>query len=151
MKQLSIEEKQKVYEYLLKKDCPDLLAALIAERSEETVEWHQEIYVDGEPLTIGDVLGGAFFWDASPEGDEFWRTLWKEIEDYPEDEVADDENTEYKIEVPVLSPVFTPTQPEKSGVVSTLKDFILEYKYLLGIVSSVAAGAAVGLRYTGVI
>ena len=151
MKKISIKEKQKIYKYLLKKDCPDLLAALIAERSEETVEGHQSISDDGEPLTLGNVLGGAFYWYASPEGDEFWRTLCNEIEGEEEPYVKVDEDTEFKIEVPPLSPIFIPPPPEKSRVVFALKDFVLEYKYLLGIVGSIAVGAAVGLRYTGVI
>lgn len=164
MKKLSIEEKQKVYEYLLNKDCPDLLAALVAERSEETVEWHQSIADDEEPLTIGDVLGGAFYWDASPEGDEFWRTLWKEIKGYPEDEEVDDEDTKYKIEVDtsLLLPALAQSQaqvneasekllvipqPEREGLVFKL----FEYKYHIGILCSIVVGATVGLRYTGVI
>lgn len=78
MKKLSIKQKQEIYEYLLKKDCPDLLAALVAERSGLSVQ------SNFESLTLSDFIMGAFDWEASKEGHDFWSILRSEISEIVE-------------------------------------------------------------------
>ena len=81
MKELNIENKQEIYEYLLTIACPDTLAALIAERSEETLAWHESLHDSEYPLTLSSLISGAFLWDETPEGVEFWWEITQEIGD----------------------------------------------------------------------
>jgi hypothetical protein len=69
---LTIEQKQKIYEHLLSLDCPDLLAALIAERSviKSSITSRKSSIIDN------------FTWEHTPEGRDFWETLWKMYGEY---------------------------------------------------------------------
>lgn len=69
MMNLTIEEKQKVYEHLLTLDCPDLLAALIADRT----TWHLQ---DNETNSISYEILHRFDWISTPEGVNFWRDMY---------------------------------------------------------------------------
>lgn len=70
MKKLSTEQKQFVYEFLLEKGVPDLYAALIAERQENSMP---------ELFTVSDALYGGFDWESSTEGLGFWCDLTDEL------------------------------------------------------------------------
>jgi hypothetical protein len=69
---LTIEQKQKVYEHLLTLDCPDLLAALIAERS----NWHPQ---DNGTNSISYEILHRFDWMRAPEGYNFWVDMYDDI------------------------------------------------------------------------
>jgi hypothetical protein len=74
MKKLTTKQKQAIYEHLLTLDCPDLLAALIAERSTR--------YSRHIDTTIYDVIADNFEWDQTPEesdGSEFWYEIYVEL------------------------------------------------------------------------
>jgi hypothetical protein len=73
MKKLTIKQKQAIYEHLLTLNCPDLLAALIAERSTR--------YSRHIDTTIYNVIADNFTWDTTPEesdGSEFWYEIYEE-------------------------------------------------------------------------
>lgn len=79
MEKLSIKQKQEIYKYLLKKDCPDLLAALVAERSKFSLQNRIcSLYYDS---TLSDFIAGAFSWHESTEGRDFWSILHSQISD----------------------------------------------------------------------
>jgi len=69
---ITIEQKQAIYEHLLALDCPDLLAALIAERS--------TYYLRN--FCIASCITNTFTWEHTPEGRDFWETLWKMYGEY---------------------------------------------------------------------
>jgi hypothetical protein len=74
MKKLTVKQKQVIYEHLLTLDCPDLLAALIAERSTR--------YSRHLCTTIYDVVFENFAWYSTPEesdGDAFWSKIHEEL------------------------------------------------------------------------
>lgn len=66
MKEITIEQKQLVYEFLLENGVPDLYAALIAERQENIMPYL---------FTVRSTLYGGFDWTSSTEGLEFWCYL----------------------------------------------------------------------------
>jgi hypothetical protein len=74
MKKLTIAQKQAIYEHLLTLDCPDLLAALIAERTEHSA--YNNVL---ESSTIDGVIWTAFVWSKSPEGYDFWKEVQDDI------------------------------------------------------------------------
>jgi hypothetical protein len=65
---LTIEQKQAIYEHLLTLDCPDLLAALIAERSDIDIT---------ELDTLSQCIRLFDYWVLLPEGSDFWREIYK--------------------------------------------------------------------------
>lgn len=67
MNELNIKQKQELYDYLLTLDYPDLLAALIAERSDKTRTELQEL-----GITFNDIVCSAFTWECTEEGHDFW-------------------------------------------------------------------------------
>jgi len=71
---LTIKQKQVIYERLLSLECPDLLAALIAERS---TRYNQSINT-----TVFDIIGNNFNWSSTPEesdGSDFWCEMYSEL------------------------------------------------------------------------
>lgn len=83
---LSIKQKQEIYEHLLTLDCPDLLAALIADRCDTVIK------ADG-----GDVhswVSFGFNWDSVAEGVEFWCHMYDCVWDFecPEEYEGDFSN-----------------------------------------------------------
>lgn len=92
---LTIKQKQATYEHLLTLDCPDLLAALIAERSKTDI-------VSTTPLS--ECIRMFDWWDETPEG-EFWGELFEEVVDlgedfeFPTEEDFAPQHEEVKIEI----------------------------------------------------
>jgi predicted RNA-binding protein associated with RNAse of E/G family len=68
---LTIDQKQHIYEHLLKINCPDLLAALIADRCNSVLIFNTEL--------ISDWIDSAVYWDETEEGGEFWYNLYQNV------------------------------------------------------------------------
>lgn len=155
MKELSIEQKQEIYEYLLTFDYPDLLAALIAERSEETLAWH-EVMHDGEyPLTVSSLISGAFLWDETPEGVDFWGEITREIEEIEEGTVTQAQITpevewDYTVLLSEIEEELTDCNqvPDEAPVV---RGKLLSTEQLIGVVILIGVIIAGVFKYTGVI
>jgi hypothetical protein len=86
---LTIKQKQVIYEHLLTLDCPDLLAALIAERSTR--------YSRYIGTTISDVINENFVWCLTPEENEeddpeFWWELYLEAVELEDTTPAGDQH-----------------------------------------------------------
>lgn len=101
---LTIKQKQANYKHLLTLDCPDLLAALIAERS---------VY----PITKENILAECIcqleWWDKTLETESFWEHIYDEVVDMgkglesPADKCftgAPEDVVDYKSEPLVLTP-----------------------------------------------
>jgi len=72
-KKLTTAQRQEIYERLLTLDCPDLLAALIAERSEV---YALEVF-DCAFLYV--FIEDLFVWRDTPEGFEFWQMMHESV------------------------------------------------------------------------
>jgi hypothetical protein len=72
-KKITIKQRQEIYEYLLTLNCPDLLAALTAERS--------QVYALGilDYVFFSLFIEDAFIWSETPEGFEFWRMIHESV------------------------------------------------------------------------
>ena len=68
---LTIDKKQKIYDHILTLDCPDLLAALMADRTEKKDSTRIKI--------LSELLSYSFLWDNTEEGFEFWEIIYQEI------------------------------------------------------------------------
>lgn len=100
---LTIEQKQEVYEKLLELGCCDLLAALIAERSDSDVGKFAV-----HDVTLSNFISGGFFWDDSLEGQEFWHYMYECVEELEEDFLPYDtepDKTKDTINIEVIPPV----------------------------------------------
>lgn len=152
MKELSIEQKQEIYEYLLTIDCPDLLADLVAERS---LTWHESMHASEYPLTISSFISAAFLWDETPEGVDLWEEITREIEEIEEGTATQVQITSEVEWVPTvfLSEIKEELTdcnqvPKEAPVV---RGKLLSTEQLIGAVVLVGGIIAGVFKYTGVI
>lgn len=105
MKNYTIKERQEIYEHLLTLDCPDLLAALIAQRADKS-------FVQGMGYNIKDkhslsrILYKSFIWCHTPEEDSFWVHIYEDCNDF------EYSIPERRIELPTISDVIESTERE---------------------------------------
>ena len=69
---LTIKQKQVIYEHLLTLDCPDLLAALIAERSDTLIR---------KENTLAECIQIFAWWRNTTETYTFWEHIYDEVVD----------------------------------------------------------------------
>ena len=69
---LTIKQKQANYKHLLTLDCPDLLAALIAERS---------VYPITKENTLAECIRQFEWWDKTLETESFWEHIYDKVVD----------------------------------------------------------------------
>ena len=67
---LTIKQKQAIYEHLLTLDCPDLLAALIAERSDTLIT---------KINTLAECIQLFAWWRNTTETRTFWEHIYDEV------------------------------------------------------------------------
>lgn len=75
MKNYTITERQEIYEHLVSIDCPDLLAALIANRVDKKS-------IDSDYLDKSDLASWimwSFVWVETPEDFDFWAAMHDSI------------------------------------------------------------------------
>lgn len=101
---LSIKQKQKIYEHLLALDCPDLLAALIAERC--SVYYVSDVLHES---SLAECVCLFELWNLTPEGYEFWEPIYEELTGIVKfTEVGDEieiDTSKPKISIELIPPV----------------------------------------------
>lgn len=160
MKNYTNKERQKIYEHLLTLDCPNLLAALVAQRADKTF-MHCEA---SEHTSLWELITNAFLWQETKEGWEFWfevheclyaeeydtptlpaviesteREMFNKATIIPEDDFAPTEITPAKIEINADVSKFkqemekvnlTVPQPTRDG--ESFKEFWTKVKLFFG-------------------
>lgn len=75
MNEITIEQKQELYEHLLTLDCPDLLAAAIAAKSDNL---YSDLIAE---TTLSTILRKSFDWKTTKE-DDLWVDVYLCFEDF---------------------------------------------------------------------